>query len=1521
MANGDLVPDNIQFQQEEFDPAVTPQVFPDAPSDLEHDLMLQEFSESVNNIIYPSDYGKTGRDYDPYKSKVVLSDTEESLLKGFKTISESAPKNATPLMPIMSNKRLTNYERYYNHPKFNELGFNPFRDNESIYNANSTFMDDFSRMSGQFSKLLYTGFVSSYRSLGDIFDDDSYFTGKDLDSAREFADAMRIGNSTKGGVGGFMNNLALQSGYTFGIISNIAVEEAVLSFATGGGSLFTAPLRTVGKITKSAANLMRGPAMAATAAGIVNKLKGVENAKTFWQATKTGDSKLMGWLLPETMQTRKLLNSGSNATKNLSDLAKNAKTFGGFYRDFRGLNFAIAEAKMEGGMVYDQRIANGLASRMEVSETGVLSDEDIQIIKDGANKASFYTTTLNAPFIYFSNQFLLGNAFGSYNRSLARMLGNNTDAVMKRIIRKKPVISKTGQVTKGLAEKVGPGIGGAIKKRFSDGLLSGTAGGAMRYFSMNFGEGIQEVYQEAVSHGTGHYYDAIIKDPTLSTRNLLQSSVSEAMSSQISGQGFHTFMSGFMMGGLVGPVQNFVFSGVPNFTQKFITNREQFKKDQLTLEKAIDQTVEQYNSLWSDFQSDPSKFLDINIVNTIIQKQASEDKQAAMEKDWYNEFISNTDVAKFQNAYSLVSTNAANMFRDQLKDYLKMSDEDLQTAFPAQKGEVQDGKIKERINSYLKDIDRIEDLYNENKNKYINPFDPSMYDRDNPAQFRDYIEESLKHEAYNHIRYLAIFSQNQLIRAGERVTSLFKALETDPIYEGMAANDITVLLSEKSIRKEMANLQAEIELLDDSKENYEEKREKELKLKFISEFDVFFQEKHGELNRLKNKKNQKGKRTEIDWRKEAKLKELLTRYVNFLSKDQYVDESKMSEYVRKIFDYSQLQIDQAKYVNSILALADPTKFDELFGAAYKKKREIFDNGIEIYRKTIVDYANNQNIKNWLNTLADLGIYIAPEEVIEFIKSEDKDVNILKTFYNIEGEILDEKGITNMKAMKLGLEKILMGKKEEEEIEEEDVALLSDEIKEIIKKHNLKEPKEESIDEDIELEIGREFVNVLFKKFPEELSKENFSDKHTDDINNLILSFMIAMYNKSVDVSESTQSLNSTMQLIEDYLNNTLESKYQSFIQNSIEQLVEGLENEVINESLAEMVDNYKETEALEGQEFSDEEIVIETEETEETEEQEGVTPEKKVFEKRILDEIALTVSVVVTEIEGVKSYHLGIKNEDGIFIPITPNIKEYLGLQKNIFSTLEEANETLLNLKPDDTGKVFAVTYNGKTVHLKNGTTVYDKNNKEHTIISILGILKNDTIQLLDENNSTKPYFLETFFDNFKTVKNKTRKGSNSISSVNNSVVIIPAGVNKEAFSLIMMHFGLENSTDFAITIERNTEAPKEDEYRPNIKQKPNPNIKRKQAPFRVNIVLTDAGLLKINGMLNKEGLVPLEDNLVGFLNTGNLTYLYNNTPIKDPLDMTFEQAKLYYENLDKNKFDELRNNFATTQVMVEALA
>ena len=55
--------------------------------------------------------------------------------------------------------RGTNFDRYYNHPKFSTLGFNPNRDNETYYNENSDWTDDWSRMMGQFGANFTPGFT------------------------------------------------------------------------------------------------------------------------------------------------------------------------------------------------------------------------------------------------------------------------------------------------------------------------------------------------------------------------------------------------------------------------------------------------------------------------------------------------------------------------------------------------------------------------------------------------------------------------------------------------------------------------------------------------------------------------------------------------------------------------------------------------------------------------------------------------------------------------------------------------------------------------------------------------------------------------------------------------------------------------------------------------------------------------------------------------------------------------------------------------------------------------------------------------------------------------------------------------------------------------------------------------------------------------------------------------------------------------------------------------------------------
>ena len=130
--------------------------------------------------------------------------------------------------PQFVSMRGSQFDRYYNNPKFSELGFSPYSNTEEFYNANSTVWDDMSRMSGQWGSLAGSGFNSVYRSIADLFEGEDYVFTPDVTTAMEFEDAMRIGNSSRDGGLAWTNNLLLNSAYTAGIISSIAVEELVL---------------------------------------------------------------------------------------------------------------------------------------------------------------------------------------------------------------------------------------------------------------------------------------------------------------------------------------------------------------------------------------------------------------------------------------------------------------------------------------------------------------------------------------------------------------------------------------------------------------------------------------------------------------------------------------------------------------------------------------------------------------------------------------------------------------------------------------------------------------------------------------------------------------------------------------------------------------------------------------------------------------------------------------------------------------------------------------------------------------------------------------------------------------------------------------------------------------------------------------------------------------------------------------------------------------------------------------------
>ena len=136
------------------------------------------------------------------------------------------------------------YKRYmaYGAEKFDEIGFSPLRDNEALFNSRTTRMDDFKRMmTHSFVPLFSNGFTSGPKSFMKMLSGD--FTSSDLEDAQAYEEAAAIGQSSKGGVFGFTNNLMMNFAYTAGIMSEAVLEEvggALLAPLTGGASLFAA---------------------------------------------------------------------------------------------------------------------------------------------------------------------------------------------------------------------------------------------------------------------------------------------------------------------------------------------------------------------------------------------------------------------------------------------------------------------------------------------------------------------------------------------------------------------------------------------------------------------------------------------------------------------------------------------------------------------------------------------------------------------------------------------------------------------------------------------------------------------------------------------------------------------------------------------------------------------------------------------------------------------------------------------------------------------------------------------------------------------------------------------------------------------------------------------------------------------------------------------------------------------------------------------------------------------------------
>ena len=1483
-----------------------------------HASLLNKYIPPINNNISFYNPGNSTLNYSPLGEKAL--EGIDKIKFNLENLGKEKPIFDIPKIDSVIKFGATenNFEHYYKHPKFSKLGWSPYANNEEYYNENSNAFDDFVRMAGQMPKLLKTGFVSSYRSIGDIIQGQP--GAADLESAREFAKATNIGSSTRDGALGFSNNLILQFGYTLGMIANIAAEELALAYVTaqsgGTATPFTLPrfLSNIRRLGSTISNSFDVTRTAKATRELYRTMNNAATARDFYSALRGGGQFIGKLILPETFEAIKTLNSAKNGLEGLSSMAKVGKGFGGFYRDLRSLNYALSDSKMQSGFAYDEQISNGYDIKSSLLGKKELSPEEINEIVENADKAAFSRLLLNAPVIYLSNQLVLGNAFGSYNRSLARILREGSEGLSGKIINK-GVRDSAGNLVRRPLEYVGDGFGGFIKKLKNAGVRGSFKSGAhasLRYFSANLAEGTQELYQEAVAKGVEEYYNSILKDPTGQNQDLLKTAIYAGLKSQMNTQGFEVFMSGFLMGGLANVSQNILFKGLPNLKNRIFDKN--YKEKAANEENFIKSIVEQANDAYElTATTGLESIFDTNKINLVLQSQADADLLESTFKNSALDFIDAKDFVKFQAIYKVLDNNLTDIFRQQIKDYSKLTDTELEQAFSG----IPVNDLRTRFEDMLSSIDKLEDSYNAHKDKFENIYKPNAFKRGT----REWYNEWIKYKAFEHARYLALFTEDGFRRATARMNSIFTQLSNNSMFKDMKASDIVTLLNKESIEKEMELLSQEINVLKETKADNESLNYKQTKIKLLSNY----------LNSVNARKSEDSDMTPSY--------DSFVEYMNFISDNKIDSRNSLDDVFLDIYDYRLLEERAYAYAKSIEYLTNPKAIKDITERGEKLMREASKAQLQIFKDSIKSTVSVNEKNDLLNAIAQEDSFVDPDELMLFNNSNNVD-NLTK-FYDEQGLITPESNSEKYYKLKLLIDsyKNIQAAKEFEKTKPEQ----TEEKKETPKSNRINPEILEQIEDVPDVEI----FNTESKNNP--VLKKVLKEKYKQYVSKQLNSGEIPLsMDKWVD-SEDAKKYIDTYQMLKKLWFKDLQKYKDTRIISSRYNSDSGFEEWIDNQQTNDIVRNvFFENETA----FSD---FID------------ITPSFNVENidqvNKIVDDTFNTVQIIQIKTQiidpdtnmPISATLYSVRDKKGQLLTEdkTSAVNVPIGATFDNINKARSAAKKLDSITSDAT----SFTFGG--MEISYGSTVVDKNGKRYIVIGTPSevekgkklfllpenqIEKNQSKQ--DRNKLSKKVTEAEFKKDYKVEEFNFARVPENVSRllIEEAVNIYPlenfkgtpvaegflaAGVRLQKILEILTP---EERNKLALVVFRNEpEDLLQKKYQTRNPEgglkEPNPFINRVIEPFAVGLKFGDKETeSRINKILEENGINPSQhpDGIFAFVRTGSIQFVNEKGEVLNPLNLTEDIIKNTFTIYDRQKetaLEKISNNFAIQQAFVNAVS
>ena len=865
------------------------------------------------------------------------------------------------------------FERYYSHAKFNKLGFSPYRNNEEVYNENSSAWNEFARAASYVPGLAVSTFAGPLRSYGDVL------TGKpfksDLKSAKEFDKAMSLGSSSRGGVSGFMSNLAIQSGFTFGLIGELIGEELVLAGATYLTGMATSEV-TIPLMAKRVASTVArldhfGDAVQGTWKGF-KAIQTPEAAKNFYDAAKS-TAKFLNPL----EKTREYA-AGYKAAKaagTLTEFAKKNSAFGSFYRSIQEINFGLTESKMEGGST-QMDVNKNLTDEFYTKNGRMPNPEEAALISRTSQSAGYATVLTNLPVIYYSNKITFDNLFRGF-APLSRLDNTFIDKAGNRILH-------TTEKGKPAFQHIENSFKNSMKAFIQPKTYAKVG---LNYFRANLSEGGQEVLQEVISGSAKDYYTSIYHDPKKAGIDSVIGNIADNFTKQVSGQGLETFMSGFLMGGMIGVVGK-TANQVKDTAYKTFKS-EQYKEYRAERDNYTKNVVQKLNDIYED----PLTYFAPDMVNFVAQAQNVEGMNDAMRQDNQKNFMDLKDTSVYGHIYTALRSDKYDILLDRLNSIKQMSPEAIAEAYHT------DGQqVLASIDKIVKRAERIKQRFDKVNERFPNPFKPEDYKKGTP----EYDDVANNYVSFEAAKGDAIMMSESYDKTSERMSSIFGDLTNHPGFKDLDSRDVTNLLDPIALQEEISLLKSEIDVykgLTDStaKKDLAKKQKKYDALKdYQDKLESHSKVQLNKVFKIEEEGPQKSKADTL-----GELYESFKTYINQLgiAKNKQTFDQDINSAFIKITDFYDLHKDADNLARAVNLLHSPEGMMEHFRRTRTFMLELWNQRKETIQAGQEAMMSVKEKNTLINNLFDKGFRISAEDLTQFLE----DGTIPETFYYMDNK--------------------------------------------------------------------------------------------------------------------------------------------------------------------------------------------------------------------------------------------------------------------------------------------------------------------------------------------------------------------------------------------------------------------------------------------------------------------------------------------------------------------------------------